>query len=116
MGDDIWTWEETWEEVMANPDIEFDVEVELEVTEPKLWRVIFHNDDKTTMQFVVFLLVNVFHKTLDEAAEIMLTVHNKGAATVGVYPFEIAEEKCAVCLRTAKAEGFPLVVTIEEDT
>jgi len=88
---------------------------EVELKEPKLWRVIFHNDDKTTMEFVIFLLLQVFHKAMDEATEIMLEVHNKNAAIVGVYTHEVAENKMNISVNTARQEGFPLNVSIEEE-
>lgn len=91
------------------------VEEEIEIKMPGLWRVIFHNDDKTTMDFVVFLLRRVFYKTTKESVDIMLTVHEKGYAMVGVYTHEIAENKMHICLRTANEQGFPFNVTIEED-
>lgn len=88
---------------------------EVELKEPKLWRVIFHNDDKTTMEFVVFLLLQVFHKSMEEATEITLQVHNKNAAIVGVYTHEVAENKMNISVNTARQEGFPLNVSIEEE-
>lgn len=96
---------------------EFQEEVreEVEIKQPNLWRVIFHNDDKTTMEFVIFLLLQVFYKKSEEAIEIMLAVHEKGRAIVGVYTHEIAENKMNICLRTAKEQGFPLAITIEEE-
>lgn len=91
------------------------VEEEIEIKMPGLWRVIFHNDDRTTMDFVVFLLRRVFYKTTQESVDIMLTVHEKGYAMIGVYTHEIAENKMNICLRNANEQGFPFNVTIEED-
>jgi len=96
-------------------EIEEQVKEEIEIKEPNLWRVIFHNDDKTTMEFVIFLLLQIFHKTMEEATEITLQVHNKNAAIVGVYTHEVAENKMNVCVNTARQEGFPLNVSIEEE-
>lgn len=96
-------------------DVEEQVIEEQEVKLPNLWRVIFHNDDKTTMDFVVFLLVQVFHKNPQEAIELTMKVHVDGAAVVGVYTHEIAESKMNICIRTARNEGHPLNVSIEED-
>ncbi len=92
-----------------------EVQEEVEIKQPNLWRVIFHNDDKTTMEFVILLLLKVFYKKNKDAVEIMLAVHEKGKAIVGVYTHEIAENKMHICLRTAKEQGFPLAVTIEEE-
>ena len=89
---------------------------EVEIKQPNLWRVIFHNDDTTTMEFVIFLLIKVFYKKSSEAIEIMLTIHEKGKAIVGIYTHEIDENKMHICLRTAKEQGSPLAVTIEEES
>jgi ATP-dependent Clp protease adaptor protein ClpS len=93
-----------------------DVETEekVDVTEPNLWNVIFHNDDKTTMHFVVAVLTEIFHKSIDEAVEIMLVVHNNGKAIVGTYTHEVAEDKMNATITAAQTHGFPLKVTIEE--
>lgn len=96
-------------------DVEEQVIEEQEVKLPNLWRVIFHNDDKTTMDFVIFLLVKVFHKNPQEAIELTMKVHEEGAATVGVYTHEIAESKMNICISTARSQGYPLNVSIEED-
>lgn len=90
--------------------------VDVEAKEPNMWFVILHNDNVTTMDFVIMILIKLFHKSAEEAAEIMLQIHNKGKAVAGRYPFEIAEEKMNTVLRTASAYGFPLQATIEEDT
>ena len=87
----------------------------VEIKKPNLWRVIFHNDDKTTMEFVMFLLTQIFHKSMEEATEITLQVHNKNAAIVGVYTHEVAENKMNISVNTARQEGFPLNVSIEEE-
>lgn len=96
-------------------EVEEQIREEVEIKEPNLWRVIFHNDDKTTMEFVMFLLIQIFHKSMQEATEITLEVHNKNAATVGVYTHEIAENKMNLSTSTARQEGFPLNVSIEEE-
>lgn len=96
-------------------DVKERVEEEIFITEPKLWHVIFHNDDKTTMAFVVFLLTQVFHKTIEQATEIMLMIHEKNSASAGLYTHEVAESKMNVCVNTARESGFPLKVTIEEE-
>lgn len=96
-------------------EVEEQTREEIEIKEPNLWRVIFHNDDKTTMEFVIFLLLQVFHKSMEEATEITLTVHNKNAAIVGVYDHGTAENKMNICINTARQEGFPLNVSIEEE-
>ena len=86
---------------------------ELEVKEPRKCMVIMHNDDYTTMDFVVQMLVEVFYKSLPDAHKIMLTVHEKGRGVCGVYPVEIAETKIALVHGRAREAGFPLRCTME---
>lgn len=86
-----------------------------EVTEPPMYRVLLHNDDYTTMEFVVQILMAIFHKSAEEAATIMLNVHRKGIGLCGVYPFEVAETKVETVHSAARENGFPLKCTMEED-
>lgn len=96
-------------------DSDVAVEEEIEIKEPNMWNVVLHNDDKTTMDFVVQVLIEIFHKDLQEAMQIMLNIHNEGAEVVGTYTHEIAEEKAQTTIRAARMHGFPLLATIEED-
>ena len=82
---------------------------------PRLFRVVFHNDDYTTMDFVVEVLRGHFHKTEAEALHVMLTVHKKGAAVAGVYPRDVAETKVARVVQYARKRGMPLLLTTEPD-
>jgi ATP-dependent Clp protease adaptor protein ClpS len=100
--------------VETTPTIEVETEEQIDVTEPNLWNVLLHNDDKTTMQFVVAVLVEIFHRSVQEATQIMLDVHNNGRGIAGTYTYEIAEEKMDASTHAARANGFPLKVTIEE--
>lgn len=83
---------------------------------PERYDVIVHNDDFTTMEFVVKMLRQVFFLPEDDAFDIMLKVHNTGKATVGSYILDIARSKAQAATRMARAEGFPLKVTIEEQS
>ncbi|NLJ46386.1 MAG: ATP-dependent Clp protease adapter ClpS [Treponema sp.] len=85
-----------------------------EVQEPEEFRVILLNDDYTTMEFVVAVIMTVFHKGLAEATRIMLDVHKKGRGTVGVYPFDIAATKVDQVHALAKENGYPLKCTMEK--
>ena len=81
---------------------------------PELFRVILHNDDYTTMEFVVEVLESVFTKSPAEAFSIMMHVHRNGFGVCGSYPYEIAETKVALVHERARARGFPLRASVEE--
>ncbi len=85
-----------------------------EFDEPKMYRVILHNDHYTTMDFVVSVLMKVFHKSAAEATKIMLDVHNKGKGLCGVYTYDIAVTKVAQVDKMAKENEFPLKSSYEE--
>ena len=82
---------------------------------PKLFKVLLHNDDFTTMEFVVFVLQYVFSRTEAEAVTVMLKVHNDGLGTAGIYPYEIAMMKSEKAMNLAKAREYPLLCTVEEE-
>ncbi len=84
------------------------------IKEPRQFNVVMHNDDFTTMEFVVEILVDIFHKDDVTAQAIMLNVHKKGKAVVGKYPYDIAVTKVTSALNRAKKEGFPFRMTVEE--
>ncbi|MGE4298688.1 MAG: ATP-dependent Clp protease adaptor ClpS [Desulfovibrionaceae bacterium] len=96
------------------PDLERDLDLELELDEPPSYRVLLHNDDYTTMDFVVRILKDVFRKNETEATRIMLAIHNSGVGICGVYTAEVAETKVATVHARAKQEGFPLRSSMEE--
>lgn len=82
---------------------------------PKLYKVLLHNDDFTTMDFVVFILSHVFSRSEAEAIRIMLKVHNEGVGVAGIYPYEIATMKADKTANLARAREFPLLCTLEEE-
>ena len=85
------------------------------VQRPPLYKVLLHNDDFTTMDFVVFILMTVFGKNPIDAFKIMMAVHQQGLGIAGVYPHEIAEAKCAKVTQLAQEREFPLLCTVEEE-
>ena len=99
----------------AEPGLESAVIVEDDIREPSLYRVILHNDDYTTMDFVVSILTGVFRKTSQEAVEIMMAVHKEGQGVCGVYPRELAEFRVEKTARLAREAGYPLLCTMEEE-
>jgi len=82
--------------------------------EPSMYDVIMLNDDVTTMDFVVRVLIRVFHKSREIAQSLMMKIHLEGSAVVGTYSKDIAESKAQLTMQLAKAEGFPLQVTVKE--
>ena len=83
--------------------------------EPPLYKVLLHNDDYTTMDFVVMVLQTVFHKNTEEATRIMLNVHHQGIGIAGIYTREIAETKVAIVHQMAKQHQFPLRCSLEKE-
>ena len=84
------------------------------VKEPKQYKVIMHNDDFTTMEFVVDVLVRIFHKDQLTAETLMLDVHRKGMAVIGRYSYDIAMSKTNKAMEAARAQGYPFKMTVEE--
>lgn len=80
-----------------------------------MFRVLLHNDDYTTVDFVVAILVEVFRHSLVEAMRITQAVHERGVGVAGIYPYEIAESKVHRVHQLAKASGFPLKCSIEQE-
>jgi ATP-dependent Clp protease adaptor protein ClpS len=103
---------------MSRRETEFDREVVTEtkkkLKKPPLFKVLLHNDDYTTKEFVVQILQHVFHKEATEAVQIMLHVHKKGIGVAGVYTYEVAETKVALVESLAREHEFPLKCTMEE--
>jgi ATP-dependent Clp protease adaptor protein ClpS len=88
---------------------------EQKVKRPQLFKVLLHNDHYTTMEFVVAILITVFHRSESDATAIMLHVHRNGVGVAGVYTREIAESKAQRVLELAKEAEFPLMCTVEPE-
>jgi len=97
------------------PKFEEELDVTLELQEPQMFKVLLHNDDYTSMDFVIEVLIDIFYKTHAQAEQIMLQIHEKNKAICGVYSFEIAQTKAQQVKQRAKQNEFPLLATIEED-
>ncbi len=101
----------------SDPDTQETIlsETEEDIREPSMYRVLLHNDDYTTMEFVVEILMFVFNKSVEDATAIMLNVHRQGIGICGVYTYEVAETKVETVTNLARERGFPLKCTMEED-
>ena len=100
------------------PDTRYDeapvAEAEEKVEEPPLFKVLLHNDDYTTMEFVVMVLESVFNMPEDQAIQVMLNVHVRGVGVAGIYTLEIAEMKVTRTTSMAREHEFPLLCTLEK--
>jgi ATP-dependent Clp protease adaptor protein ClpS len=94
---------------------EVETKTKQKLARPKLYKVVLLNDDYTTMEFVVALLIHVFHHDETTAQAIMLNIHNKGAGVAGVYTYEVAETKVSTVMELAEKAEFPLQCRLEPD-
>lgn len=92
----------------------FKEKTKIKVKKPKDYKVIMFNDDYTTMEFVIEILINVFDKNYIEAEKIMLDVHQKGRGVAGIYSYDIAITKARHAMTKARQENFPFRLTVEE--
>jgi ATP-dependent Clp protease adaptor protein ClpS len=96
-------------------DIKTRIKPNLSITEPPMFKVVYMNDDKTTMDYVIESLVNYFDYSYETAENITTGIHEEGSAVVAVLPYEIAEQKGIEVTIDARSKGYPLVVRIEQD-
>ncbi len=99
--------------------MEFDIKSiqksKIDIDRPKNFKVVMYNDDFTTMEFVIEILMSIFNKNIEEANKIMLEVHNKGIGVAGIYPYDIAMTKLTIAMKMAAEGGFPFKLTVEEE-
>ena len=88
---------------------------EQKLARPRMWRVLLHNDDYTTQDFVVWVLESIFHKPASEAFTIMLSVHQSGLGVAGIYTHDVADTKVRATKQLAEEHEFPLLVTMEPE-
>lgn len=96
-------------------DVVLEQSIKKEVKLPPKYKVLFLNDDSTPMEWVIEVLMTIFKHSSESAKKIMLEVHNEGSAIVGVYAYEIAEQKTVDTITASRSNGFPLTVKMEED-
>jgi ATP-dependent Clp protease adaptor protein ClpS len=96
-------------------DIQIKNTVLTKLQPPKLWKVVFLNDDQTPMRLVIELLTTIFKHSEEAAAEITLEIHNTGSGVAGVYRYEIAEQKTVESTTIARSLGSPLKIHIEQE-
>jgi len=92
---------------------EVEESTDIKIIEPKKYKVILFNDNHTTVEFVIALLLTIFRHSESSAYEITMKVHNEGKGVAGVYTHEVAEQKSIDCIESARKQGFPLVVKVE---
>lgn len=97
----------------TNADLMEKIDIKIKI--PKKFIVFMHNDDFTTMEFVVAILIDIFNKNIEEANKIMMEVHKIGKGIAGIYTYDIAISKASKAIELAKGEGFPFKLTVEEE-
>ncbi len=88
---------------------------EIKVNEPRLYKVLLLNDDYSSMDFVIGVLMKIFHHSFEQATQIMINVHEQGKGLCGIYTYEVAETKVAHVRKMAKEAKFPLRAVMEEE-
>ena len=101
----------------TKPDLNEDTlsVIKEKITVPPMYRVLLHNDDYTTRMFVVEILMAIFNKSMDEAAQIMWHVHKNGIGQAGIYTYEVAETKINQVTAVSREQGYPLKTTMEPE-
>jgi ATP-dependent Clp protease adaptor protein ClpS len=101
---------------MSNAEVNSKIKPNLSLKEPPLFKIIYLNDEVTSMEFVVMSLIDYFNYNPDTASAITVDIHEKGSAIVAVLPYEVAEQKGIEVTLEARAQGFPLQVKVEADS
>ena len=101
---------------MADLGIKTEPKEKLKLKEPEKYDMVFLNDDVTPMEFVIKVLMQIFHKTSDQANKITMHIHEKGKGVVGTYLYEIAEQKGIETTLLAREEGYPLQVKVQRNS
>jgi len=96
-------------------EIKIDEKIKRKAEEPSKYKVIMLNDDTTPMEWVVDVLKTVFNHSQETAEKITLTIHNDGSALVGIYTYEIAEQKTVESINASRDRGFPLQLRLDKE-
>jgi|TARA_B100000959_G_scaffold281210_1_gene344770 ATP-dependent Clp protease adaptor protein ClpS len=96
-------------------DVAIDEKITQKIDEPTLYKVIFLNDNATPMEFVIDVLVTIFKHSDTTARDITVKIHEEGSAVVGLYTFEIAEQKGVEATNLSRSHGFPLQIKVEKE-
>ena len=100
---------------MANSDTKLKIKPNFKIPEPPMFKIIYVNDDHTSMDFVISSLIDHFHYNADTAVNITQNIHEEGSAVVAILPYEIAEQKGIEVTLDARAQGYPLQVKVEAE-
>jgi ATP-dependent Clp protease adaptor protein ClpS len=101
---------------MPNAEVNSKIKPNLSLKEPPLFKIIYLNDDRTSMEFVIGSLIDYFNYSNDTATQITVDIHEKGSAVVAILPYEIAEQRGIEVTLDARAHGYPLQVKVEADS
>ena len=104
------------EKMSDQADVQIDEKIKKQVSQPKKYNVIFMNDDLTPMDWVISVLKEIYKHSQETAEYLTLTIHNDGAAVVGTYSYEIAEQKSLDTVNISRSNGFPLQVKLEQES
>ena len=96
-------------------DVKIDEKIKQVVKEPDNYKVIVMNDDVPPMDFVIDVLTTIFHHSIETAKDLTLKIHKEGSCVVGIYTYEIAEQKGTETTNSARTRGYPLQVIVEKE-
>jgi len=96
-------------------DVIIDEKIKTEIQEPKRYKVLIINDDQTPMEWVIGILMEIFRHSRETAEKLTLQIHNEGSSVVGIYTYEVAEQKVLESTTASRNQGFPLQFRLEEE-
>ena len=96
-------------------DVEIDEKIKIKAIEPNMYKVVFLNDNATPMDFVIEILTGIFRHSPETARDITMEIHEQGSSVVGIYNFEIAEQKAVEATTLSRSHGFPLQIKVEQE-